>query len=107
MPSSRRISATASATSASSRPAAGAALHDRHPAAEPAEHLAELQPDVAAAEHEQVLRHRVQLHDRGRVQRRHLVQPLHSGAAGRPPVLMKISVGLEHPSVHRDLLSGP
>ena len=52
-----------------------AALHDRHLAAEAAEHLAELQADVAAAQHEQVLRHRVQLHDRGRVQRRHAVEP--------------------------------
>ena len=33
-----------------------AALHDGHPAAEAAEHLPELEPDVAAAEHEEVLR---------------------------------------------------
>ena len=44
-----------------------AALHDGHPAAEAAEHLAELQPDVAAAEDDQVVGNRVEFHDRGRV----------------------------------------
>src|SRR6266545_3927439 len=45
-----------------------AALRDRHAAAQAPEQLAELQPDVAAADNEQMLRHRIQLHDRGRVQ---------------------------------------
>ena len=40
------------------------ALHDRHPAAEATEHLAELQADVPAAQHQQMLRDGVQLHDR-------------------------------------------
>ena len=40
------------------------ALDDGDLAAEPAEHLPELQPDVAAAEDDQVLRELVQLHDR-------------------------------------------
>jgi hypothetical protein len=40
------------------------ALDDGDLAAEPAEHLPELQPDVAAAEDDQVLREFVQLHDR-------------------------------------------
>ncbi len=39
-------------------------LDDRDLAAEPAEHLPELQPDVAAAEDDQVLGELVQLHDR-------------------------------------------
>ena len=41
-----------------------AGLDDRDLAAEPAEHLPELQPDVAPAEDDQVLRERAQLHDR-------------------------------------------
>lgn len=40
------------------------ALDDGHLAAEPAEHLPELKPDVAATEDDQVLRELVQLHDR-------------------------------------------
>src|SRR5215204_6935407 len=43
-------------------------LYDRDLAAETPEHLGELHSDVAAAEHEQVLRQLVELHDGGRVQ---------------------------------------
>jgi hypothetical protein len=57
-------------------------LHDRHAAAQPPKQLAELQPDVAAAENEQMLRHRIQLHDRGRVQVRHGVDAFEPGHAG-------------------------
>ena len=48
----------------------GGAFDDRDLAAEPAEHLAELQPDVAAAKDDQVLGDLVELHDRGRVEHR-------------------------------------
>ena len=39
-------------------------LHDRHPATEAKEHLAELQTDVPAAQHQQMLRDGVQLQER-------------------------------------------
>ena len=68
-----------------------AALHDGDGAAEAAEHLPELQPDVAAAQHQQVLGHRVQFHDRGGVQHRHGRPALEVAARpGARPVLMKI-----------------
>jgi hypothetical protein len=41
----------------------GAALDDRHPAAETAEHLPKLEPNVASAEDQQVLGHLIQFHD--------------------------------------------
>ena len=40
-------------------------LHDRDLAAEPPERLAELEPDVAAADHDQVLGQQVEVEDRG------------------------------------------
>ncbi len=51
-----------------------AIVNNRHAAAEPPEHLPEFQPDVAAAEHQQMFRHRLQLHDRGVGQKRNRVQ---------------------------------
>ncbi len=80
-----------------------AALHDGHPAAEPAEHLPELEPDVAAAQHDEVLGHPVQLHDRGRVERGHPVEPLDVGR-GRPAAgVDEDQLRLEHPPIHRHL----
>ena len=78
-----------------------------HPAAEPAEHLPELEPDIAAAEHEQVLGHLVELHDGGGVERRDPVEAFDVWCGGRPPVLMKTQVGRELPAVHRHLAGGP
>jgi hypothetical protein len=51
------------------------AVDDGHPAAEPAEHLPELQADVPAAEDEQVVRHFGQLHHAGVVQEVDPVEP--------------------------------
>ena len=58
-------------------------LYDRDLAAETPEHLGELQPDVTAAEHEQVLRQDVELHDGGRVQGRYVIQTF-DRRVGRP-----------------------
>ena len=58
-----------------------AALHDGHRAAEAAEHLGELQADVAPAEDEQLPRNLLQLHDRGGVEEGHLSSP---AAPARP-----------------------
>ena len=85
----------------------GPPLHDRDPAAEAAEHLPELEPDVAAAEHEQVLGDAVQLHDRGRVERGEPVEAIDIRGGGPAPALMKIWSRLELPAVHRDRLRGP
>jgi len=55
----------------------GGALHDRHLRAEAPVHLRELEADVAAADHDQVPRHEVDLHDRLVGQKGHLVQARH------------------------------
>jgi hypothetical protein len=57
------MSATASAT-----------LHDGDLAAEAAEHLAELEPDVAAAQHQQVRGQLIQLHDRAGIEARRVLE---------------------------------
>jgi len=62
-PSSRRISSIAAEISGSSCGASGGALHDRHPAAEAVEGLAELQPLGAAAEDDQPRRQLLDVHD--------------------------------------------
>jgi len=59
------------------------AVHDRHPAPEAPKHLGELEADIPAAEHKQVVRHRGKLHHRRGVQSRDAVQPRKRGP-GRP-----------------------
>src|SRR5205807_4954399 len=72
-------------------------LHDRHPAAEPAEHLPELEPDVAAAHDQEVLGNLAQIHDRRRVQGGNAVEAGHRGL-GRPgPRVNEDEVGGESP----------
>ena len=51
------------------------AVDDRHPAAEPAEHLSELQANIPTAENEQVLGHFGQPHNAGVVQVVNLPEP--------------------------------
>src|SRR5262245_7589033 len=51
-------------------------------AAEPAKHLSELETDVAATENDQMLGHIEQLHDRGRIERGHLIDSLQRGPSG-------------------------
>ena len=51
-----------------------ASLHDRDPAAEAPEHLAEFQSDVPPAQHQQMFRYGIELHDRGGVEGRHNLQ---------------------------------
>src|SRR5205823_561939 len=46
-------------------------------AAEASKHLAKFKPDIATAQHQQVIRYRVQFHDRCRVQRWHTLQSTH------------------------------
>ena len=74
-----------------------AALDDGHAAAEPAEHLPELEPDVAAAEHEQVLGHLVELHDGGRVERGDPVEPLDVWGGGAAAGVDENEVGRRAP----------
>src|SRR5262245_61489838 len=52
-------------------------LDDGHLRPESAEHLSEFQPDVTAADHQQVLRHGVQLHHRAVREKGNLVDPWH------------------------------
>ena len=78
---------------------ARALLDHRHLGAEAAEHLRELEPDVAAADDDQVAGQRVEREHRavgevGDVVRR----PGRSGTAARPPTLMKMRVGGERSS---------
>src|SRR5215472_16161666 len=49
-------------------------LHNGYLAAEATEHLAKFQPDIATTYHQQMLRHYIQFHDRGRVQHGYLIQ---------------------------------
>src|SRR6058998_1435225 len=57
------------------------ALDDRHAAAEAAEHLPELEPDVAASQDQEVLRQHGEFHDRRGVERGNGVEPLQRGAS--------------------------
>src|SRR6059036_1241195 len=57
------------------------ALDDRHAAAEAAEHLPELKPDVAASQDQEVLRQHGEFHDRRGVERGNGVEPLQRGAS--------------------------
>src|SRR6267378_2397858 len=61
----------------------GIAVHHRHPRTEPAKHLAELQADVAAAEHDQMPGQLGELHDARGIQEGYPVQPGDRGH-GRP-----------------------
>jgi hypothetical protein len=71
------------------------ALHHGDVAAEAAEHLRELETDVAASENQQMLRDVRQLHDGGRIERRDLVEALESGA-GRPAAAVdEYEIGVE------------
>ena len=79
-----------------------AALDHRHLAAEPPEHLGELEPDIAATQHDEVVRYPIELHDRGRVEWADF------GEAGdlrrrRPTAgVDEDQVGPERPPVHRE-----
>ena len=90
--------ATASETSASSRAISrGAHLDDGDLGAEAAVHLRELQPDVAAADHHQVLGHRVELRACAVLVRYGTAStPGMSGTRARPPTLMKMRCGAQH-----------
>ena len=74
---------------------------DRHPAAEPAEHLRELAADVAAAEDDEVLGQAVQLLDRLAVKRPRVGEPGHrrQGRAGSGVEEHLVGGQLPHPAV--------
>ena len=76
-----------------------AALDHGHGATEATEHLREFETDVAATEHDQVLRGLVQLHDRGRVEVRNIGEAvdLWRGVSG---------TGVDEDQVGRQLLLG-
>ena len=72
MPSPRMMSAIASEMSSSSRDASrGSAFDHRDLGAEPAVHLGELQPDVAAANHDEMAGKGIELDDRRAGEIRH------------------------------------
>ena len=78
MPSARRKSWIASDTSSSSRAtSARAHLDDGDAAAEAAEHLRELEPDVAAADDHEMRRDEVEIHHRDVRQIGHRIEPRH------------------------------
>ncbi len=59
-----------------------APVHDRDPGAEATEHLPEFQPDVAAANHQQMFGDVSQFHDRGGVEMGNLLDTLQSRNGG-------------------------
>ncbi len=74
-----------------------AALHNSNLAAEAAEHLSELQPDVSSANNQQVLRHRVQFHNRSRIQCGNLFAALEGWLSGSCARVDKNLLGAQLP----------
>ena len=74
---------------------ARAFLHDRHARAEAPIHLAELQPHVAATDHDQVLGQEVHVHHGGVGQVGHLIQPRHRGNQRAPANVDEDALGLQ------------
>ncbi|CAM3386767.1 hypothetical protein SARU107417_07980 [Salinibacter ruber] len=72
-----------------------APIDNRHLRPEPPEHLPELEPDVPAAEDEQVARHRAQLHDGGRGQEVYRIEPVDGRNGGT-------GAGVDHNAVRRE-----
>jgi len=66
------------------------ALDDGDGAAEAAVHLRELETDVAAADHDEVRRQDVELHDRLAGEKRCAGEPGIGGTTGRAPILRKM-----------------
>ena len=71
------------------------ALNDCHIRSEAPEHLSELEPDVSAADDHQVLRRLVELHDRRRVQVRHVVDTFDLRQGRAAPTLKKMRSGVQ------------
>ena len=76
---------------------ARSALDDGDLAAEATEHLAELEADVAAAQHQEVIGDLVQLHDGRGVQRRHRRQTVDWRHAGAPAGVDHDGIGAQAP----------
>src|SRR5262249_19905748 len=60
-------------------------------------HLSELQTDVAATENDQMLGHFGQLHDRGRIERRHLIDSLQRGPGRAATAVDEHQIGSDCP----------
>src|SRR3990172_368179 len=79
-------------------------MNDRHAASEAPKHLAELQPDVAAAKDQEVFRQLLQLHDRRVGQGLDLIQPLEAGNVGPGARVDEDPLGLQHLATNLDLM---
>ena len=79
-----------------------AVLDDAHPRAEAAEHLRELEPDVAAADDDQVLGQHVELHHRRVGEHRHVGQAGPVGQRGTAAHVDEDAWRREHPIPHGD-----
>ena len=81
-----------------------AIVNNRHAAAEPAEYLPEFQSDISAAEHDQMLRHRLQLHNRRVGQKRNCVEPLNLRNRGPRPGINENFLALQYFRAHLHLV---
>src|SRR5437867_9614395 len=79
-------------------------MHDRDPAAEPAEHLPEFEADIASPQNDQVFWKIPQFHDAGIREITDRFQAIDAGDRGPGPAVYEDPLALQRIAVHRDLV---